>query len=125
MYCFTLSMVQNVLQLSSQLQLLETNSLEHSVTLLTKSPHEVSEVDIGGKKLDLLVAEPYFISTLLPWHNLYFWYVRTALNALLSPEVVVMPCKAFLKGIPGSVTIHQIGACGWMNVYTRINFFYS
>lgn len=87
--------------------MLEANSLEHAVALLTKSPHELSIDDIGGDKLDALVAEPYFILTLLPWHSLYFWYVRTALSGLLSLEAVVMPYRAFLRAIPGSIIGHS------------------
>ena len=49
----------------------------------------------------MIVGEPYFSSALLPWNNLYFWYVRTNVNHLLSDEPKVIPFKAHLQTIAG------------------------
>lgn len=52
-----------------------------------------------GFKIDLLVSEPYFISSLLPWHSLYFWYSRTALRPHLAEKVTILPRAACLRAI--------------------------
>ena len=55
----------------------------------------------------MVVGEPYFSSALLPWNNLYFWYVRTYVNHLLSDEPKVIPFKAHLQTIAGSRCINN------------------
>ena len=53
----------------------------------------------------MIVGEPYFSSTLLPWHSLYFWYVRTYVNHLLKDQPKIFPYKAHLQAIAGYSTI--------------------
>ncbi|KAL7978804.1 hypothetical protein Chor_013293 [Crotalus horridus] len=48
------------------------------------------------QKISLLIAEPFFSTSLLPWHNLYFWFARTALEGHLSRDVTVLPQSASL-----------------------------
>uniref|UniRef100_A0A8C7W0X8 Protein arginine N-methyltransferase n=1 Tax=Oncorhynchus mykiss TaxID=8022 RepID=A0A8C7W0X8_ONCMY len=45
---------------------------------------------------EMLIGEPYFSTSLLPWHSLYFWYCRTALVRLLAPNATILPCSATL-----------------------------
>uniref|UniRef100_A0A8C7MXC2 Protein arginine N-methyltransferase n=1 Tax=Oncorhynchus kisutch TaxID=8019 RepID=A0A8C7MXC2_ONCKI len=45
---------------------------------------------------EMLIGEPYFSTSLLPWHSLYFWYCRTALVRLLTPNATILPCSATL-----------------------------
>ena len=45
------------------------------------------------------MGEPYFLSSILPWHNLYFWYARTALATHLADGALVLPCRARLRGV--------------------------
>lgn len=54
--------------------------------------------DVNNRKVAMLCGEPYFSSSLLPWHDLYFWYLRTELSAHLLPGAVVSPCAAHLYG---------------------------
>ncbi|WCJ25927.1 Protein arginine N-methyltransferase 7 [Euphorbia peplus] len=90
--------------------------------------------DTNQKKVDLLIGEPYFYGNdgMLPWQNLRFWKIRTMLDALLSDDVLIMPCKATLKacamslpdlwnsrrclskveGFDHSVVNTTLGACG-------------
>ena len=37
----------------------------------------------------ILLSEPYFYTSILPWHNIFYWYARTDLSALLidNPKV--------------------------------------
>ncbi|EPY84176.1 protein arginine N-methyltransferase 7 [Camelus ferus] len=51
---------------------------------------------LGAEQVSLLLGEPFFTTSLLPWHNLYFWYVRTAVDRHLGPGAVVMPQAASL-----------------------------
>uniref|UniRef100_A0AC11DVN8 Protein arginine methyltransferase 7 n=1 Tax=Ovis aries TaxID=9940 RepID=A0AC11DVN8_SHEEP len=51
---------------------------------------------LGAEQVSLLLGEPFFTTSLLPWHNLYFWYVRTAVDQHLGPGAVVMPQAASL-----------------------------
>uniref|UniRef100_A0A8C7SHJ3 Protein arginine N-methyltransferase n=1 Tax=Oncorhynchus mykiss TaxID=8022 RepID=A0A8C7SHJ3_ONCMY len=51
---------------------------------------------LGAKKISVLIGEPYFSTSLLPWHSLYFWYCRTALVRLLAPNATILPCSATL-----------------------------
>ncbi|XP_065857883.1 protein arginine N-methyltransferase 1.6 [Euphorbia lathyris] len=90
--------------------------------------------DTNQKKVDLLIGEPYFYryDGMLPWQNLRFWKIRTMLDALLSDDALIMPCKATLKacamslpdlwnsrrclskieGFDHSVVNTTLGACG-------------
>ena len=54
--------------------------------------------DLNGRKVALLCGEPHFSSSLLPWHDLYFWYLRTELSGHLSRDAVVFPRSGRLCG---------------------------
>ncbi|XP_062442651.1 protein arginine N-methyltransferase 7 isoform X2 [Rhea pennata] len=47
-------------------------------------------------KISVLLGEPFFTTSLLPWHNLYFWYARTAVTMHLASDVTVLPQSASL-----------------------------
>uniref|UniRef100_A0A8C9XGK5 Protein arginine N-methyltransferase n=1 Tax=Sander lucioperca TaxID=283035 RepID=A0A8C9XGK5_SANLU len=47
-------------------------------------------------QISVLMGEPYFSTSLLPWHSLFFWYCRTALAGLLQPRAAILPCSATL-----------------------------
>ncbi|XP_031248481.1 protein arginine N-methyltransferase 1.6-like isoform X2 [Pistacia vera] len=90
--------------------------------------------DTHQKKVDLLIAEPYYYGNdgMLPWQNLRFWKERTMLDPVLSDDVLIMPCKGILKacamslpdlwnsrrsvrkieGLDHSVVNTTLGACG-------------
>uniref|UniRef100_A0A9L0SYX5 Protein arginine methyltransferase 7 n=1 Tax=Equus caballus TaxID=9796 RepID=A0A9L0SYX5_HORSE len=51
------------------------------------------------RTVSLLLGEPFFTTSLLPWHNLFFWYVRTAVDQHLGPGAVVMPQAASLYAL--------------------------
>ena len=42
------------------------------------------------------MGEPYYSTSLLPWHSLFFWYCRTALAKLLRPGAAILPRSATL-----------------------------
>ncbi|XP_071451917.1 protein arginine N-methyltransferase 7 isoform X2 [Hetaerina americana] len=68
-----------------------TNQLGDSVKIL----EEVGNVDdLGGVKASMVLGEPHFCSSLLPWHNLHFWYRKAQLSHLLHPDALIMPVGA-------------------------------
>ncbi|KAM6223113.1 protein arginine N-methyltransferase 7 [Rhynchocyon petersi] len=80
-------------------KIFKTNQLEEKINMMEKRPELLTPADLGGKKVSVLLAEPFFTTSLLPWHNLYFWYVRTAVDQHLAPSVVVMPQAASLHAM--------------------------
>ncbi|XP_051916832.1 protein arginine N-methyltransferase 7 isoform X1 [Hippocampus zosterae] len=77
-------------------QVLDANSLGGQVELLDIKPEQLTLQDLGGEQISLLIGEPYFCTSLLPWHSLYFWYCRTTLAGLLRPNATILPCSATL-----------------------------
>lgn len=77
-------------------QLLEANSMKGGVELLEIRPEQLSSADLGDQQISVLMGEPYFSTSLLPWHSLFFWYCRTALAGLLQPGATILPCSASL-----------------------------
>lgn len=85
-------------RMSKQLieQLLEANLMKGGVELLEIRPEQLSSADLGDQQISVLMGEPYFSTSLLPWHSLFFWYCRTALAGLLQPNATILPCSASL-----------------------------
>ncbi|XP_030625284.1 LOW QUALITY PROTEIN: protein arginine N-methyltransferase 7 [Chanos chanos] len=77
-------------------QVLEANSLVDGVQLLGIRSEQLTLNDLGGEQVSVLIGEPYFSTSLLPWHSLFFWYCRTALAQLLQPDATVLPRSATL-----------------------------
>ncbi|XP_067574673.1 protein arginine N-methyltransferase 7 isoform X1 [Pseudorca crassidens] len=77
-------------------KIFKANHLEDKINIIEKRPELLTPADLEGKKVSLLLGEPFFTTSLLPWHNLYFWYVRTAVDRHLAPGAVVMPQAASL-----------------------------
>uniref|UniRef100_A0A8D3DKD6 Protein arginine N-methyltransferase n=1 Tax=Scophthalmus maximus TaxID=52904 RepID=A0A8D3DKD6_SCOMX len=72
------------------------STLRLCVELLEMRPDQLTRNDIGGEQISVLMGEPYFSTSLLPWHSLFFWYCRTALAGLLQPNATILPCSATL-----------------------------
>ena len=49
--------------------------------------------------MDVLIGEPSFQSSTLPWHDLHFWYARTALAHRLNEKAYVIPQSATMRAI--------------------------
>uniref|UniRef100_A0A8C5UYM4 Protein arginine N-methyltransferase n=1 Tax=Microcebus murinus TaxID=30608 RepID=A0A8C5UYM4_MICMU len=80
-------------------KIFKANQLEDKINIIEKRPELLTNADLEGKKVSLLLGEPFFTTSLLPWHNLYFWYVRTAVDRYLEPSAVVMPQAASLHAV--------------------------
>lgn len=77
-------------------QVLEANSMKGGVQLLEIRPEQLTSNDLGAEQISVLMGEPYFSTSLLPWHSLFFWYCRTALAGLLRPNATILPSSATL-----------------------------
>ncbi|XP_073515406.1 protein arginine N-methyltransferase 7 [Phyllobates terribilis] len=77
-------------------KILETNNLKETIHILQKSPDKVTADDLGDRKVTALIGEPFFTTSLLPWHNLRFWYSRTSLSENLAKDCVILPISASL-----------------------------
>nr|XP_023675560.1 protein arginine N-methyltransferase 7 isoform X1 [Paramormyrops kingsleyae] len=77
-------------------QVLEANSLSDGVQVLSGRLDQLTTSDLGGAQVSVLIGEPHFSTSLLPWHSLFFWYCRTALAQLLQPGAVILPRSATL-----------------------------
>ncbi|XP_067124388.1 protein arginine N-methyltransferase 7 isoform X2 [Centruroides vittatus] len=77
----------------------DVNSVNNKVVVIKKNAIELTRDDVEGNEIDILMGEPYFISSILPWDNLHFWYVRSSLEPLLSSSAIVLPGKAMIKGV--------------------------
>jgi len=86
-------------------QLLKFNGLSSSVTFLEKYHDQVCLEDLGRDHLDAIIGEPFFTSSLLPWHNLHYWYAVESLKKLVAAGVVnnsvLFPGAASLMAIAG------------------------
>lgn len=50
-------------------------------------------------QVDLVICEPFFHTSILPWDNLHFWYGLCEIQRYLSPNVIIVPGKAYIKAI--------------------------
>ncbi|XP_075995508.1 protein arginine N-methyltransferase 7 [Genypterus blacodes] len=78
-------------------QVLESNAMKGSVELLEIRADQLTSEHLGGEMISVLLGEPYFSTSLLPWHSLSFWYSRTALAGLLRADATVLPRSATLQ----------------------------
>ncbi|KAL0968259.1 hypothetical protein UPYG_G00264410 [Umbra pygmaea] len=77
-------------------QVLNANSMKEGVKILGNRPDQLSSTDLAGEQISVLMGEPYFSTSLLPWHSLFFWYCRTSLAHLLTPNATILPRSATL-----------------------------
>ncbi|XP_060131933.1 protein arginine N-methyltransferase 7 isoform X3 [Zootoca vivipara] len=77
-------------------KIFKANHLEDKIKIIEKHPELLISSDLEDKKVSLLIGEPFFSTSLLPWHNLYFWYARTALASHLTSDVTILPQSASL-----------------------------
>ncbi|KAB0349509.1 hypothetical protein FD754_014366 [Muntiacus muntjak] len=75
-------------------KIFKANHLQDKINIIEKRPELLTPADLEGKKVSLLLGESFFTTSLLPWYNLYFWYVQTAVDQHLGPGAVVMPPQA-------------------------------
>ncbi|NWR15933.1 ANM7 methyltransferase, partial [Emberiza fucata] len=74
----------------------KANNIEDKIKIIEARPELLKPSHLEDKKISVLVGEPFFTTSLLPWHNLYFWYARTAVSSHLASNVTVLPQSASL-----------------------------
>jgi len=74
----------------------KTNGLEKQVVVMN-GDFDNYHLD---SKVNLLLGEPVFQSSVLPWHNLYFAQWRNKHQNLLHDDVTLLPGKARIYAIP-------------------------
>ncbi|XP_071086920.1 protein arginine N-methyltransferase 7-like [Haliotis cracherodii] len=79
--------------------LIQHNNLRDRVTVINKQPNEISRDDLDNLQVDVIVGEPYFSSSMLPWHNVHMWYAIYDLDAHLADNAVVLPGKMVMKAV--------------------------
>ncbi|KAK7265923.1 hypothetical protein RJT34_33548 [Clitoria ternatea] len=104
------------------------------IEVLEKRVKQLSMHDTYHKKVDLLIAEPFYVGHdgMLPWQNLRFWKDRTDLDYILSEDALIIPskgifracaislpdlwrsrcCLSKIEGFDHSVVNATLGACG-------------
>uniref|UniRef100_A0A8C2G563 Protein arginine N-methyltransferase n=1 Tax=Cyprinus carpio TaxID=7962 RepID=A0A8C2G563_CYPCA len=63
---------------------------------ILKKKHISHDLIFFTLQISVLMGEPYFSTSLLPWHSLFFWYCRTAVAQLLHPSATILPRAATL-----------------------------
>ena len=59
-------------------------------------------------QIDVILGEPFFLSSLSPWHDLYFWYAsRDVMSIFNHYKIKVYPGSACLKAIAGTWNIDR------------------
>nr|XP_039254174.1 protein arginine N-methyltransferase 7-like isoform X1 [Styela clava] len=76
--------------------IVKKNGLDERVSVVEKFPPDDSTPDKSNYQINLLLGEPFFNASFLPWHDLRFWYARTDLQSYLAAEAQILPLKAHL-----------------------------
>ncbi|RXM95571.1 Protein arginine N-methyltransferase 7 [Acipenser ruthenus] len=81
-------------------KVLAANDLTGTIQVLESHPQQLTSNSLGDEQVSVLIGEPYFTTSLLPWHSLYFWYSRTVLSGRLCDDVTLLPQSASLCMAP-------------------------
>lgn len=57
----------------------------------------LNQVDLSD--VNIVMSEPYFMSSILPWDNLLFLYLLKSVRKFLLPGVQIFPKRAVIKGV--------------------------
>ncbi|XP_055342794.1 protein arginine N-methyltransferase 7-like isoform X2 [Paramacrobiotus metropolitanus] len=78
---------------------LKANDADSRITIIEKLTDLVSDIDLDGQKIDVIVSEPYFTNALLPWqHMLILLSYVEHLRPHLSPNFKMVPWEARIRG---------------------------
>ena len=80
-------------------QIVAANRLKEKIILLPMTADQLTKTDIS-ENLDVVFGEPFFLSSLAPWHDLYFWYgARKVMSMFDNPNIEVYPGSSCVKAI--------------------------
>ena len=76
-------------------------SYAKSNSLLDKIEIIANLDQIHDRSINLVVSEPYFNTSDLPWNHLHFWYLLNSIPSnLLKEDFISVPNRAVIKAIP-------------------------
>ncbi|CAH0381142.1 unnamed protein product [Bemisia tabaci] len=85
----------NVIFTKTLEKIIEHNNLQNKIQIFNKKEDLLSICD----KVNLIVGEPHFSSSTLPWHNLQFWHLATQFRQICSDNVSMIPYKVVFSGL--------------------------
>jgi protein arginine N-methyltransferase 7 len=88
----------------------ETNYLSRKILLDFIEFNEITNVEVfeniealqnkyNAEKINMVIGEPYFLNSILPWDNLLFIYLLKGVRHILTSDAKVFPKIAVIKGI--------------------------
>ena len=77
---------------------IEHNDLSEKITVLDKRPEDISIEDIKHP-VDVIIGEPVFLTSLLPWDNVYFAYAINELSSQIRGNAEVLPSFMTIYGV--------------------------
>lgn len=77
---------------------IEYNNLSEKITVLDKRPEDVTSNDVKDK-VDLIIGEPIFQTSLLPWDNVYLSYAINELSNQIKGNAKVLPSCMIIYGV--------------------------
>ena len=77
---------------------IEHNDLSEKITLLDKRPEDITSDDIKHP-VDLIMGEPVFQTSMLPWDNMYFAYAINELSNKIRGNAKVLPSSMTIYGV--------------------------
>ncbi|XP_050700027.1 protein arginine N-methyltransferase 7-like [Eriocheir sinensis] len=80
-------------------QFIAANQVGDRVTILNEDISDTPLADLVAP-INLVFSEPFFSTSLLPWHALYCWYARNSCLHLLGPSPHLLPGRLTLWGLP-------------------------
>lgn len=81
---------QNFLSCKTTEMFLQANNLSEQVRII-KSVDDLPE----AREIDFIFGEPYFLSSIVPWENLRFWYLASKYPS----SIARMPIAATIKAV--------------------------
>jgi protein arginine N-methyltransferase 7 len=50
-------------------------------------------------QITVVFGEPHFVTTLLPWQNIYFWYLKNEVSQCIATSAVTVPVGATIWAV--------------------------
>lgn len=71
------------------------HDLQEKLVIIEKPVVELTKEDLSPYRIEVVLTEPYFSASLLPWHNLLFWY---SLNEVLPGDSEIERIRSLPQG---------------------------
>ncbi|KAK7070765.1 Protein arginine N-methyltransferase 7 [Halocaridina rubra] len=80
-------------------EFIRVNNVQNKVTILPADISDISPEQLMAP-VSIVFSEPFFTTSLLPWHSLYCWYMRNSGLHLIADGAVSLPCAVTIWGLP-------------------------